>query len=754
MIPSITPVSKSAWTALHWPLTGAVAVAKAAWRHKLATLLSTSVLIVALFSATYVALPSAEEILDYKPLLTFHVSSDGNGAVHLIDTEAPLPVHLDSMPQDLENLLLHQEDRNFRRHFGVSLRGVGRALWRTAQGGEREGASSITQQCAKNRWLGRQTTVTRKWVELVLAVKLEANLSKDQILELYLDTCPFGGNTYGIEAAARRYFQKPASDLNLYECAVLVRTLNAPSANNWAKNPERAGAEAVALLKRAASAGVITEPQLGSALKSGVQPGRRLPVNTEYRWVYDHVAPQLRDILGQRRGVFVAVTTISPEVQVYAEAAIARRLAGQPAEVEAGLVSMESDGALLALVGGRDYVQRQFNHATLAQRQPGSLFKLPLYVSALQAGYEPESMLLDAPENGWPRNFDGNYHGMVTLENAFKHSYNAAAVDLGRKVGLTNVATMATAMGFPVKEEAEHVLLGTSEATLMDIVPAFALVANKGVKPTPYALRFVRNRNGRVIWQHRVSEPNRVLRPEIAEKMDGMLGEVVSSGTGTGAATSDGNVHGKTGTTSQDAWFIGYDDNTCTGVWIGTVDNQALHVTGGGLPATIFRQYTASTEKFVYASQRAESLKPAGTPEYETLRVKFQVAWDKLRKPSPVVDGWSKRMAMKADALVESASDSLSGAVIRLRPVELARQKDSGGKARMIDSPFERLPARTPVRVEGPALTIPRVTGPERSPEVLAELERRRRNPVQRTADPEPGTIKLIGSRSYKIMPR
>ncbi len=510
---------------------------------------------------------------------------------------------IDELPADLINAVVAIEDRRFYDHGGVDLRGLLRAAWANVLAGEiRQGGSTITQQLAKLIFLSPDRTFERKIQELMLALWLERRLGKDEILALYLNKVYFGAGAYGIDAAARRYFGKAAKALSLGEAAMLAGLVKAPSQLAPTRDLESAQRRAGLVLEAMLEAGFIDGGRYREArdvpAELAVLP--EAPAGAGYfaNWV----EREARDLLGGLSGDVVVRTTLDPALQRLAESVVARRLEaeGETRNVgQAALVAMTPDGAVLAMVGGRDYAASQFNRATQALRQPGSAFKLFVYLAALESGMSPRARIDDAPitVEGWsPRNYDGRFHGPVTLEEAFARSLNTAAVRVSESVGRPEVVKTARRLGLSSRLEATPSLaLGTSEVSLLELTGSYATLPNRGFAVRPQGILEMRESSGRSLYRRQQNAGSPVIAQRDAMAIDGMLRATVEWGTGK-AAQFDWPAAGKTGTSqeSRDAWFIGYTANLVVGVWTGNDDAAPMQdVTGGALPAQIWRDFTS-----------------------------------------------------------------------------------------------------------------------------------------------------------------
>lgn len=496
------------------------------------------------------------------------------------------------------------EDRRFYRHFGFDIIGFARAMVRNLLSMElRQGGSTITQQLSKNLFLESDRTVRRKVQELILSFWLESRYTKDTILELYLNRVYFGSGAWGVDAASRVYFNKPPLELGLNESAILAGLLKAPSRYSPERNLARAEGR---------SRLVIAAMKREGFIDSEAYDSDELRVRSQFyrsgsgHYVADMVLRQVRDRLGEIDEDLVIHTTISPYMMAVAESSIGDvldRYGDSSGVSQASLVSMSPDGAVRALIGGRDYSLSSYNRAVSARRQPGSSFKPFVWLSALEYGLDESTQLNDSPVsvNGWrPRNYNNEYRGRVSLRDAFAESLNTVSARLVRLVGAERVAATAHRLGVTSPLSANPSLaLGTSEVSLLELTSAYAPIANGGFLIEPYIIRRIVSGDGdNIMYRRASSPPKRVVSPEVVAGMNRLFASVIESGTGRLARLDRHPSGGKTGTTQnfRDAWFVGYTSHLVTGVWYGNDDNTPMNgVTGGSLPARSWRMFMESS---------------------------------------------------------------------------------------------------------------------------------------------------------------
>ncbi|MGH6959477.1 MAG: transglycosylase domain-containing protein, partial [Dongiaceae bacterium] len=513
-------------------------------------------------------------------------------------------VRLAELPPYLPQAVLATEDRRFYGHFGLDVIGLARAAyvnlrqWRLLQGG-----STITQQLAKNIFLTPDRTVRRKGQEMLLALWLERNFSKDEILTLYLNRVYFGAGTYGVDAAARKFFGKPASGVTPFEAAMLAGLLRAPSAFNPVNDEATAAGRARLVLRNMVAADYLTEDQATAIAQGAATAPRSAVAGRTGRHFADWVLDQVSSYVGFVDRDLVVVTTLDRRLQHLAEAQLVQLLDAEGTKrdaSQAALVALRPDGAVRAMVGGRDYATSQFNRATQALRQPGSAFKPFVFLAGLERGLVPESRLVDTPIRieGWqPDNYEGRYYGDVTLREAFARSLNSVAVQVSEQVDHKRVVEVARRLGITAElTPGPSIALGSSGVSLLELTGAYATFDNGGYGVWPRGIEEIRDRGGAVLYRREGSGPGMVVDPGHVASMLDLMSAVVDWGTGK-AAKLRRPAAGKTGTGQdfRDAWFIGFTAELVTGVWIGNDDNTPMKkVTGGGLPAQLWHAFMAA----------------------------------------------------------------------------------------------------------------------------------------------------------------
>jgi len=558
-------------------------------------------------------------------------------------------IPISEMPPYLPKAFIAIEDRRFYDHHGIDPMGLFRAaLANMLHLGISQGGSTITQQLAKNLFLSRNREMMRKLQEIMLALWLEHKFTKAEILELYLNRVYFGAGAYGVEAAAQRYFGKSARDVSLSEAALLAGLVKSPSRLAPTKNYDGAERRAQRVLAAMSDAGLIKTDIAQAAMALGPTIVRASTGGSS-NYVADWVMDVLNDLVGLVEEDIVVDTTIDVAFQGAAEKALLDQLTqrGQRFGVEQGaLVAMAPDGAVRALVGGRNYAENQFNRAVAARRQPGSTFKPFVYLTAIEHGLTPESVRDDRPieVKGWrPENFNREYFGPVTLTQALANSLNSVSVRLTLELGPAEVVRTAHRLGITSKLEANSsIALGTSEVSMLELVSAYAPFANGGFAVIPHVVERVRTAHlGKTLYVRNKSAPGRVIDERYVAMMNAMLRETVASGTARRADLPGWPVAGKTGTSQdfRDAWFVGFTSQLVTGVWLGNDDNTPTkRITGGGLPVEVWSQ-------FMRAAHRGKS-----PPLYPPLGDgDAMAAFPNSHLPAPPagVPGWRAREAMR-----------------------------------------------------------------------------------------------------------
>lgn len=560
-----------------------------------------------LVAYTFVTLPQTTAwVVPKRPPNVRIVDADGDLIANRGDTGGEA-VRLDEMPPYLPAAVTAIEDRRFYHHVGIDPIGLGRAVVTNLSRGDLvQGGSTLTQQLAKNLFLEPDRTLERKLQEVVLAAWLEWKYSKDEILEMYLNRVYFGAGAYGVDGAARAYFGKSAREVNLMEAATLAGLLKAPTRYAPTRDPDLATARAKTVLAAMVETGAITAAQ---ASEAGSRP--LLVVREHQTAASNYVADWVMDLLpGYVASVSSDITvrtTVDIGMQRAAETALRETLAKEGAahKVSQGaLVAIDNDGAVKALVGGRDYAESQFDRAVAARRQPGSAFKPFVFLTALERGYTPDHVMVDEPVSikGWkPQNYSREYLGPVTLTTALAKSLNTVAARLAAEVGPANVVDTARRVGIVSRlHDNPSIALGTAEVTPLELTAAYVPFANGGYGVIPYVIEEIRDGDGEILFQRQGDGPGRVIDERVVGTMNRMMQQVLELGTGQKAILPGRPAGGKTGTSQdfRDAWFLGYVSGLTAGVWLGNDDNSSTKkATGGSLTAIVWNRFmTKATE--------------------------------------------------------------------------------------------------------------------------------------------------------------
>ena len=557
--------------------------------------------------------------LNLQPNITL-LDKDGNEIGH----RGPYigkPMKLGQMPSFVGDAFLAIEDERFYEHAGIDNKAILRALFENTRAGEKtQGGSTLTQQLVKNIVLSPEKSYRRKFQEAVLARDMEAVLSKPEILELYINRIPMGPRVFGVVAAAQKYFGKSAKDINLAEAALLAGLPQAPSRYNPSEHYNRALTRSTLVLKRMRANDMISDAQFQEAMESPpplAEDAEPLISEDIIGYIFDMVAEQAPSLLSGGQKDLIVKTTIDTDKQLLAHKTLTSVLdkSGKSKRVGDGaLVSIDNrSGAILALVGGRDYGASKFNRAEQAKRQPGSSFKTFSYAAALENGFTPGTVRIDQPTeigNWAPENYTRRYRGPMTMREALKLSINTIAAQVTAEVGPSQVASLANRFGIKSKLRPEYSLaLGSSEVTLQEMTHAYSVFANEGLLRPTHLITEIKNTSGAPLYTRRTVAGRRVYPVPYARQMTSMLRDVIETGTGHGARLGKRQAGGKTGTSQdyRDAWFVGFTTQMTTGVWLGNDDNTSMRkITGGLLPVDIWKGYMLSAHKgLTYAALSA-----------------------------------------------------------------------------------------------------------------------------------------------------
>ncbi|MGN0929142.1 MAG: transglycosylase domain-containing protein [Alphaproteobacteria bacterium] len=544
-------------------------------------------------------LPNIEHITNQtrKPSIT--IVDRNNQKITSINDIYGETVEVESLPPHIWQAIVAVEDKRFYSHFGVDIKGLFRAVVnnirksRAAQGG-----STITQQVAKNVFLSSERSISRKIQEVMITFWLEHKFTKNQILSLYLNRVSLVGGKYGIANAAEALFNKSVYDINVAEAAILAGMLKAPTRLNPMNNPEASLNRAKIVISLMKEQNYITDSQYEEAMKyQYVAPSNK---HNLVRYYIDYTLNEMNSLVSDFSKDIVIHTTLDNNIQKTAEN-VAKTYMEKNGErynfSQVAMVVMNTDGNILAMIGGKDYTQSQFNRTNQMKRQPGSAFKPFVYLAALEKGFKPTDMFEDkltTIENWTPKNHDEKYIGAISMADALEKSVNTVPVQIAKQIGLKSIIAMARKLGLIDRISNDYtIILGTSETTLLDLTSAYATFANKGYGVIPHSIVKITDASGNVIYERSGSGVGKLLSNQEVENMNYMLRRVIQGGTGANANIYGTYICGKTGTSqnNRDAWFIGYSPDYIAGVWIGNDNNEAMSNSsyGGTIPAKIFK---------------------------------------------------------------------------------------------------------------------------------------------------------------------
>ena len=542
-------------------------------------------------------LPETESIqISRQPSITF-LDKDGRIIASYGDIYGK-SIKYQNLPKNLINAVIVTEDKRFFQHHGVDFRGVLRAVYVNFKEGRIvQGGSTITQQLAKNLFLTPERSYTRKLHELILSIWLEIRFSKQQILSIYLNRVYLGSGTYGVQAASEKYFNKKVEDLNLYECAVIASLLKAPSRYNPIANKDLSKERASLVLESMTKDKMITEDKVKQAKDNNQKYSKFTTPPKSTRYFIDWLLPRVKAYVGEINEDLIVRTTLDVKLQKIAEESLNKITLNYPSADQSALVGLDLDGGVISMIGGRDYGDSQFNRVTQAKRQPGSAFKLFVYLAGIENGLLPEDIIIDSKVNinGWsPKNYKDNYLGEVSIEDAFSKSINTVAVKISEKIGRDKVIKMAKIMGInsPILNN-PSLALGTSEVNLLELTAAYDVLANNGNGVFVHGIRSIENTDGENLFTRKIQGPGKILEPIVVKTMTQMMEETIKTGTGKKARLNR-PAAGKTGTSQslRDAWFVGFTSNIVVGVWFGNDDDSPMKkITGGTAPAILWNDF-------------------------------------------------------------------------------------------------------------------------------------------------------------------
>ncbi len=530
-------------------------------------------------------------------------------------------IQFKNLPKNLINAVIVTEDQSFFSHFGVDPKGIARAVYVNLKAGKIvQGGSTITQQLAKNLFLTPERSFTRKLHELILSFWLEMRFSKEQILSIYLNRVYLGSGTYGVQAASEKYFNKKVEELNLYECALIASLLKAPSRYNPIANQKLSRVRTSKVLENMAKNKLISLKSVSDAKLSNKKYDKFTSAPKSTRYFVDWLLPRVKLYLGEINEDLIVRTTLDVKLQGIAEESVNNVTEKFKSADQSALVTLGMNGGVLAMIGGRDYGDSQFNRVTQAQRQPGSAFKIFVYLAGILSGYSPSDLIVDSEIdiNGWsPQNYKKEYKGEVSLNEAFSKSINTVAVKLSEGIGRENVIKMARAMGVnsPILNS-PSLALGTSEVNLLELTSAYNILANNGNGVFVHGIRSIENTSGKVLFMREGQGPGKILDDTVVSIMTKMMESTIESGTGRKAKINR-PAAGKTGTSQslRDAWFIGFTSDLVVGVWFGNDDDSPMeNITGGTAPAILWSNFMKKAHSGIpvkvlnYASEKNKKI--------------------------------------------------------------------------------------------------------------------------------------------------
>ena len=507
-------------------------------------------------------------------------------------------INYKQLPKNLIDAVIVTEDKRFFSHPGVDIKGVLRAIVVNVKAGKiLQGGSTITQQLAKNLFLTPERSFTRKFHELILSLWLEMRFSKKQILSIYLNRVYLGSGTYGVQAASEKYFNKKVEELNLYECALIASLLKAPSKYNPIANEKLSRERTSKVLENMKKNKLISSKNITEAKLNNKTYNKFTSAPKSTRYFVDWLLPRVKSYLGEINEDLIVRTTLDVKLQEIAENSVNSVTSKFLSADQSALVALDLDGGVKAMIGGRDYGDTQFNRVTQAQRQPGSAFKIFVYLASLEQGYEPQDEIVDSEIdiNGWsPKNYKKEYLGEISLVDAFAKSINTVAVKLSESIGRENVINMARSMGItsPILNS-PSLALGTSEVNLLELTAAYDVLANSGNGILVHGIRSIENTSGKTLFMRKGKGPGKVLDSELVSTMIKMMENTIETGTGKNAKINR-PAAGKTGTSQslRDAWFIGFSSDLVVGVWFGNDDDSPMNnITGGTAPAILWSDF-------------------------------------------------------------------------------------------------------------------------------------------------------------------
>lgn len=545
----------------------------------------------------FINLPETESIkITRQPSITF-LDREGRILASYGDIYGQ-SIKYEQLPKYLIDAVIVTEDRRFFNHFGIDYKGITRALVENIRAKKVvQGGSTITQQLAKNLFLTPERSITRKIHEAILSIWLEFRFTKEQILSIYLNRVYLGSGTYGVQAASEKYFNKKVEELNLYECALIASLLKAPSRYNPISNAKLSDERTKKVLINMYKNQIINLNDLENTRKKKSYKIEFLEPPKSTRYFIDWLLPRVRSYMGEIEEDLIVRTTLDLELQRQAEESLQIISKKYKSANQSAIVALDFNGGILSMIGGKDYGDSQFNRVSQAQRQPGSAFKLFVYLSALEHGFKPDDKVFDSEISigEWsPQNYKKEFLGEVTISEAFEKSINTVAVKVSEKVGREKVISKAKSLGISSQLiNSPSVALGTSEVNLLELTGAYNIVANGGNGVWTHGVRYIQDKNGNLLYSRKGMGHGKIISNDITKNITLMLKRTVEKGTGKNARI-ERPVAGKTGTSQslRDAWFIGFSSHMVAGVWFGNDDDSPMSdVTGGTAPANLWKEF-------------------------------------------------------------------------------------------------------------------------------------------------------------------
>ena len=556
-------------------------------------------------------LPDITKNAEFEHRAAITILANDNSQITRIGELKGVSIQIQDIPDYVRFAVISIEDRRFYTHFGIDPKGIARAIYtKLFKGGRLAGGSTITQQRAKNLFLSHERSLKRKVQEALLALWLERTLTKDEILSAYMNRVYFGAGSYGIEAAAQTYFNKSAANINLGEAAILAGLLKAPSRYAPTNNLARAQKRGRLVLNAMVEEGYITRTQAEMQAGLSVTRPKSRPIKSDSgRYFADWIMSEAAKLISVPEEHIIIETTLDPELQNASQLALikyTKRYGSERKFAQGATISLGKDGSIYAMVGGVNYRQSQFNRATQAYRSPGSALKPFIYLTAIEKGWQPDDMILDATLDGEsyaPENYNEKYYGEVTLQEALSRSMNTAAVRLTQKIGIGNFIKKLKKFGISSTLNRDlSLVLGSSGVSAIDLSASYAALMNEGIKVEPYGIKRILTKEGVVLYDRDNTRhvKQRIAKRRHVQRLNIMLDHTVQYGTARAAKLEGHKTYGKTGTSqdSRDAWFVGFDKNITTAVWLGNDDNTPMKkVTGGTFPAHIWKDIMSKNLK-------------------------------------------------------------------------------------------------------------------------------------------------------------